>query len=395
MGRLLQFIGGPGPAKYIILILIMTILAAILEPLAPDSEWYLTIAKNLYEKGIYSYDGLSPTRIRQPLYPLFLVLFYFLPGQKLISVIIAQMALSVISLFLIFRMARLIYQNNSPPLLVFFLLGHLFIWANSVFILTECLFTFLTICSTYFLVKQQHNEALWPSIWGGVCAGLAFLVRPVGIGPILILLVCGGLLFRKRPTPLCPWLVITLAILVVIFPWTIRNEREFHKFTPFSTDASFHIYNATLPDSVFRENGYLGFNPKANPERVSDSLNLMRTALDNLGANPLSFMLRGVMKNMAAWGNFPGTRDLSPGVIKLLTIILQIGLLVLAVIGFLQTPRPDRFILLIPGLGYSLVFMFTYATTRFTIPALPMILILSAKGMQTVSGLFKRKNQSA
>jgi hypothetical protein len=39
-------------------------------------------------------------------------------------------------------------------------------------------------------------------------------------------------------------------------------------------------------------------------------------------------------------------------------------------------------ILIAPAIGYSIGFLFTYATTRFAIPAMPFLLILTSAGLE-------------
>ena len=60
---------------------------AILEPVRYDSHEYLALSHNLFWGCRYSYDGVNPTRMRQPLYPLFLAASYWAAGQHLLLAI--------------------------------------------------------------------------------------------------------------------------------------------------------------------------------------------------------------------------------------------------------------------------------------------------------------------
>jgi hypothetical protein len=65
----------------------------------------------------------------------------------------------------------------------------------------------------------------------------------------------------------------------------------------------------------------------------------------------------------------------------------------LTITGVFRTELKYAVILLLPALAISVVVFFTYATTRFTVPALPFMLILAAKGLETI--LHKIKMPSA
>ena len=73
-------------------------------PIFPDSREYLSLSKSLYATGAYTFttDSLlfndksvkePHMRCRQPLYPLYLLLTYWIPGKHIILPIIGQIAI--------------------------------------------------------------------------------------------------------------------------------------------------------------------------------------------------------------------------------------------------------------------------------------------------------------
>ena len=79
-----------------------------------DGKEYLSISRNVYEGNGFAVDAdlyddwkphheEKPTRMRQPLYPLFLVVFYWFLGENILIVQICQIVLNLLSFFLIYR----------------------------------------------------------------------------------------------------------------------------------------------------------------------------------------------------------------------------------------------------------------------------------------------------
>jgi 4-amino-4-deoxy-L-arabinose transferase-like glycosyltransferase len=324
----------------------------------------------------------------QPLYTLFVLVFYQLPGQHPSVVVAAQIALNLMGFVLVVRTAELIYgRDHVSRILPLILLCDFTIWIFAVYIINEALFIFISICNVYFLVKALGTGRSRDYLATGVLAALGLLTRPAGIGficAISLIMIAGRTRIRR---PLAGWLIMHGAMAALCLPWMLRNYVSMDKLTPLSSEDRYHLLYASLPDSTIEKKAYTEFDPiTTEPDEVADSLDVMGVALRNITQEPLSFVLRGLKRIATVWFHFPGTREWTDWRLKIPSLLIQWGFLLFTLIGFLNTRWPANIALLAPAIGISALLFFTYATTRFTVPALPAMLILTARGLMHVVG---------
>ncbi|TDI97298.1 MAG: hypothetical protein E2O76_10190, partial [Caldithrix sp.] len=119
-----------------------------------DGKEYLSISRNVYEGNGFAVDAdlyddwkphheEKPTRMRQPLYPLFLVVFYWFLGENILIVQIFQIVLNLLSFFLIYRIIVNSFKEKLWPwtLVIIGVYWPVWIWANAI--LSESLYIFL------------------------------------------------------------------------------------------------------------------------------------------------------------------------------------------------------------------------------------------------------------
>ena len=128
---------------------------AALQPVSPyDGKEYLSISGSLYHgrgyaiidasfDGFPSFNGEAPTRMRQPGYPLYLFLVYWLLGQRILVVQISQVILNSLTLYLVFLIARRAFGDKLWPGTLIAVGLYFPLWTTSAFVLTESLFAFL------------------------------------------------------------------------------------------------------------------------------------------------------------------------------------------------------------------------------------------------------------
>ena len=253
---------------------------------AGDSKVYVQIAANVIDHGIYSRDAaapFTPTFIRTPGYPLFLAGIFKLGG------IGNETAVRIVQAFL-FWLACIFTgmiaaewvapgQKTKAFVATFILAGFCpFIAIYTATILSEVPTMFLLavtiLAATYaFKSRKRPHSLVW---WGiaGVAAGLNALVRPdaglfaFGIGLTLVFSIffrrtkcrsprvskgasgplAGGIESDVPPSLtvglLHHWpnltdrfvkgIVFSIAFILPLVPWTIRNEAVFGVFQPLS-----------------------------------------------------------------------------------------------------------------------------------------------------------------
>jgi 4-amino-4-deoxy-L-arabinose transferase-like glycosyltransferase len=111
----------------------------------------------------------------------------------------------------------------------------------------------LTLLLAYRLLRPSPERAKWWE-WSllGVLIGLASLARAEGL--LLIPLLAFPLAWRRGgrwPARVAPFAIATAAALIVIAPWTIRNETVFHAFVPISTNSSTALTGANCDATYY------------------------------------------------------------------------------------------------------------------------------------------------
>jgi hypothetical protein len=214
-----------------------------------DGRVYSQIARNLIEQHVYSHDSqppYSPSLIRLPGYPLFLVGVYKVFGSgnntavRVVQAVI-DTATCVLIALIAFAWAIEEERKHRAALIALALAAVCPFTAIYVAtILTEVFTNFLAaamvLTATFAFKAITRRRALVYWIATGLLAGLVVLFRPdaglfaAAIGSTLILSAL-PVLSRLREAILYA-AVFSLAFCIVLVPWTIRNRRVFHVFQP-------------------------------------------------------------------------------------------------------------------------------------------------------------------
>lgn len=217
----------------------------------PDGIIYADLTKNWLLHGVYgmSGTGLSPSLIRMPGYPAFLVVLFAAFGIDHYNAIrFAQVLIDLGTCLVTTDLARRVVANSLPvessqraARWAFALTALCPFLANYTAVpLTETPATFLAALALDLAVTAlQREEAggasvrLWAACGLAIAAGI--YLRPDG-GAMLIA-VGGYLLYRlgcklERSRTLWACVVLSVFALGPLAPWTIRNWQEFHRFQP-------------------------------------------------------------------------------------------------------------------------------------------------------------------
>lgn len=379
-------------------IIIIIQLAALyfIKPLTYDSHEYLAISKSIYTKGKYSvinpkfedfnnFLGENPTRMRQPVYPLFLASTYCLSGGSTFLVLAVQLLLNLITFILILKTAQLILRQKLYWYSKFIIALYFPFWILSSYLLVETIFSFFLISAIYFFSKGIVQGKTKLFLISGIVLGIAFLTKPLAIFVLFTLII--PLLFNyNRSNAFKTWLLICIAFTVVISPWFIRNAVSLGDFTPFSSSGGYNFWCASLgihkkpwiDNKEFRE--LLGNDYYI--DRKSEKVFIEEGEKNFLHA-PITMVKNGIIRIFDTWTYFPGSKNFEKNkYIFLLTTIIQIIFLILAFLGLI-TGRHKKLktILLMPATGFTLVMFFSYSISRFIIPAMPFVLLLSGQGI--------------
>ncbi len=369
------------------------------EELSLDSKEYLSISENIFKKQEYSvapplsndfkyFQGESPTRMRQPIYPIFLSATYWLSGEKKTIVFIIQSVFNILSFLILLKIARKIFGDKLFVGSVYIIAFYFPFWMLSMFILTESLFSLLLFTSIYFMVEGLNKNQIKYFVYIGFFLGLAFLTRPIAIFIIFFLLL-PTYFFYGFPTALKKWGIMFVTFLLIISPWFIRNAVLMNDFTPLSSDGGYNFWCASLginkkpwiDDTKFSEivkNGYY-IDSKASDR-------FFKAGIKNFNSSPIKMILNGFRRIIKTWTYFPGTRAIrNDKVVFFMSSSLQVGILIFAFIGFIFSKNKLlKLVLLIPAIGFTSIIPFSYSISRFLIPVVPFMLLLSGEGIAII-----------
>jgi 4-amino-4-deoxy-L-arabinose transferase-like glycosyltransferase len=211
-----------------------------------DSLVYGDIAKNWLLHGIFGISGIgdvTPTYIRLPGYPAFLAVVFKIFGMEHYrAALMVQVFVDIGTCFLIADVARRCLSGRMAR--VAFLLAGLcpFLATYAAAALTETWEIFFTVLALDLAVvglTRVGQSRVW--LGCGLAIGGAILLRPDGgllLAAIELYLLVWLRVRRKQSTELAPsqvikaGLILALAALAPLIPWTLRNLRTFHEFQP-------------------------------------------------------------------------------------------------------------------------------------------------------------------
>ena len=215
-----------------------------------DSREYYDIALNLIEHGTFSQDTsatdghVEPDTWRTPGYPLLLAMVMILAGPSPVVLVIVQQVLSVLNVWLLFRISRnLMSERRATVAALLFLFEpyHLF---YSLWLLAATWFTTLLLLIWFWWIEvlsrgRRGRPCFLAVIVLGVLSGVLVLVRPVGLlVPVVVFvgLVVGRFTGagsrRLKPAAqagsamlaLSHGAVFAATCLLVISSWMLRNQ---------------------------------------------------------------------------------------------------------------------------------------------------------------------------
>jgi 4-amino-4-deoxy-L-arabinose transferase-like glycosyltransferase len=219
-----------------------------------DSRLYADIAKNWLQHGIYGITNsgtITPTLSRLPGYPAFLAAIFAIFGpDNFRAVLFVQVLVDVGTCFLVANMARRLFSARAAR--AAFLLTALcpFLANYAAAALTETLEIFFTALALDLAfhalgIGGAPRRPLISWVACGMSIAGAILLRPDGgillaaLGLYLLVLLVKRLRQREPvPSIRAPRQIILAGILVAVaalsplIPWTIRNLHTLHRFQP-------------------------------------------------------------------------------------------------------------------------------------------------------------------
>lgn len=202
-----------------------------------DCREYLQIAQNLAEHGAFSQDAAAPLRPdtwRTPGYPLFLAIPVFLFGASVSLLILIQQVLSILSVLLLFGIARGWMSDRRAQIVAGLFLIEPYHLYYSLWLLAATLFVALLLTTWWAWERAWRVGSVgWFACAGASCGALV-LIRPVAVlVPIVLLavLIVGSIRHRSKqdapPARKLSWrapCAFAAMVMVVVGSWMVRNR---------------------------------------------------------------------------------------------------------------------------------------------------------------------------
>jgi hypothetical protein len=357
-----------------------------------DAPTYYVIADNIIAGNGYSYGAdQPPTAKRTPGYPLFIASVFKLFGRNFNRIRFAQAAIDVLTAYLVFLLAVLVFKSRTAGLLA--ALGYAIYppaILSATYVLTETLYTFFLVFFAATAVMALKGRG-WPLyLVSGIAFGISSLIRP-GIVLLPAALFVAVLIFRPRAW--AGFLMLALAFAVTLLPWVLRNNRDLGKPIPTSTLVGSNLYKGNhlesggayplSSDSLFTEDLRLRLARASEVER--DSI-LRDEAIQNIRSHKKEVAMLAVKKIPRLWLNIGHGR--SPSGKSLAVAITHCTLIALGIYGLVMIPGDTRYLALVQVttiLFTSIMYLTVASLVRFVFPLIPLLLPFSAGGLVSLA----------
>jgi len=351
-------------------------------PRFSDSEEYLSYARHLLEDGSFQNDDGEPAR-RTPGYPLFLSVFLVLFGSDLFPIRLCQAVLDTGSVLLLYGLLRRLRYRTGALLAAALMSVYPTIVFMTGTILTETLFIFFLLSSTFLLVNGLFGEGgAFSTGAAGAVYGITALIHPSSLllFPMLLLFVpfidAAGRPYRKTATGL-------LLFLMVLMPWTVRNHLVIGTWSPGTTKPGQDLYEAVGPGATGGPRGETNFLPESVHHLSNAEQNrfLLRESVDVMIRDPIRTLRLAGIKFARTWTPLPNAPSYR-GWPHVLILPLAYGLvLLLAVVGLGKVRCwTDLLLMILPVLYVALLHIVFIGSIRYRIPVMPFLIGLAGIG---------------
>lgn len=318
----------------------------------------------------------KPTAYVMPLFPLIIAA---VGTESLIKLRLVQLILSSLVAVIVFWIGRHLYSHKVGWLAVLALLAN-FGWSRQPgFILTEPMFIFLMTAATGMIIYKPES---WPWLAGaGAILGLAWLTRGAAFGALVFIF-----LYLWWRSGFVKSVYTGVIMLLVIFPWIIRNYQAFNAFVPVSTQSGNVLagaYNDTIYENPWGDGWVNPDDFYNNLEFFNDEMRynqfLAKTAREWIQENP-----EKLPKLMAAhffgftrpW--FKLTRHPIEFTYELTSWFIGLLLLMYSLWYTFKTRQQALIFMWLIILGGFLTHMLFFGIPRYRLPYAPLFAVLQA-----------------
>ena len=332
------------------------------------------IARSLVLNHSYGgafHDAPGPTAWLAPAYPSVVATIFTIFGIQshaaALVLLIVNCLLSAITAAVVMKIGTRCFSAKVGLLSAIF-------WALSPTAVTElilwdsCMAALSLSLAIWMTVKLEPESRVRDYLYAGAMWGCAGLVSPSLLAPFLPILFV--LYVRERKAN--QLLILALAMVLVITPWTLRNFAVFHTLMPIRSNGWAEIYFGNVsfdlhpsgPSMQYQTMGEVAFVEKTKSD-----------VLRYLAAHPVEFSMLTARRAFHFWALPDGSLGLS----------FFLGLL--SFFGVFHAIRKSRngAVVMLVLIFYPLIYYASYTFSRYRYPIEPIIYVLAAYGVTIIA----------
>lgn len=366
--------------------------------IAPELWEYNDIALNIIHNKGYITKCLNTDyrSLGYPFYPILSAVSHFLTHENYFVLEMLNVVLSVLVCYLIYRIAEKIFNAGTALISSFLVAMHpgLIVYSTKIHELTLVVF-FMTLL-LWLIIRLDLSRTV-NNVLIGLIIGIGTLTRPTIIFFLPVYFIYVWLSSKRIELSLRPTLIVCLAAILAILPWTIRNYDVHKKWIFITTSSAEHFWRGNNPTasgtSLTQDNrsiievAPLEFREKLYSMKEIEQYDLFyKDTLKFIKSDPPHFINMIFKKFIYFWWYSPQTGLLYPAAWKIIYLGYYMMIFLLFIVGLcfsFKSVQVDRaflisiclFLVLISG-AHSLY----YIETRHRWMIEPFMIIFSSYG---------------
>lgn len=347
---------------------------------------------------------------RAPLYPTMIGAVYWLVGERERAVWTIQAFMFAGICLFAYLIGRRLFNERTGLIAAAVCTFHPMLLRYVPSLHLEIQLTLLMAATLYLTIRFHERPSVRLALLTGVVGGLASLTKAVAL-PYLPLFAAGIVLAtvrarrrgRQATTPWVPLVLMGLALVVTISPWTIRNYQRTGHLVPVSSGTS----DAFLRGFIFSRTEFITLEkpPYTDAENESNAYFRALAAAEGtewqkddyeteqilnaeakrrLKAEPLGVARKTVVGVFTFWYQLTSLKN------SLLALVCALAVWFFACIGWRRASAQRRptWLLFLPVLYLNAMLAVLLALGRYSVPVLPALVVVAAYG---VDGLLDRR----
>lgn len=369
---------------------------ALVHPQVWEQEQLATnlIARHAF---LFENEGVVYRSFTEPLYPFLAAGVYLATNHSQTALVLLQLVIAAATVWMTGRAAALATGSGAAANIAALLLAiHPGYLRYSSLLHPIVLDSFFFIAAAAALVRFRHEPSLRRGLAAALLIGLGALTRPT----TLLFLVPLCWIARRVPR----MLLLTLATLAVVAPWTIRNALVHHSFMLTRSGSGLVFWLGNNPSSTGSATDDKGepvihHAPPELQRRLADARNEIErdrvfrdAAREYIRAHPFAAAGRFVRRLGYFWWFSPQWGFAYSPPLKLAYRAWWLFLIALIVIGA-ATSRRNRDLQLLAALALlvSLAQAVYYVEGRHRLGIEPLLLPLAAQGVLALGSVLQRR----